>query len=58
MFIFYRFLCFKRSVNTHVLVLLGYQKLLKFINILVYDRLTYITHDFLFIFALSIQLIT
>jgi hypothetical protein len=39
MFIFYRFLCFKSSVNTHVLVLLGYQKLLKFINVLVFDRL-------------------
>jgi hypothetical protein len=45
MFIFYRFLCFKSSINTHVLVLLGYQKLLKFTNVLVYDRLTYITYD-------------
>jgi hypothetical protein len=26
-------------------VLLDYQKLLKFINVLVYDKLTYITYD-------------
>jgi hypothetical protein len=45
MFIFYRFLCFKSNVNTHVLVLLGYQKLLKFTNDLVYNRLAYITYD-------------
>jgi hypothetical protein len=39
------FLCFKSNVNTQVFVILGYQKLLKFINVLVYDGLTYITYD-------------
>jgi hypothetical protein len=38
-------LCFKSNVNTQVFVILGYQKLLKFINVLVYDGLTYITYD-------------
>jgi hypothetical protein len=46
MFIFYRFLCFKSSVNTLVLVLLCYQKLLKYISILVNHSNSKIKHYF------------
>jgi hypothetical protein len=44
MFIFYSIVCLLSTNYMYILVLLDYLKLLKFINILMYDRLTYITY--------------